>query len=226
MDGYIKLYRKSIENGWLKNGDLWRFWCYCLLKATHKKTTVVIGWQQVELEPGQFPFGRRKASKDLAMSEQTIRTCLKNLENMKNLTIKSTNKFSIISIVNWDSYQSQESEINHQTNPSLTHAQPTPNHIQEHKNKRRKEYSPDFELFYSTYPLKKDPDKAWVAWQKRNGDRPDVSVLIEAINKQIAWRKNAKPGKFIPEWKYPASWLNAGSWKDQVEIEPFDPFRQ
>jgi hypothetical protein len=216
LDGYIKLYRKSIENGWLKNGDLWRFWCYCLLKATHKKTTVVVGWQQIELEPGQFIFGRRVAAEDLGMSERKIRTCHHALETMENVTSKTTNKFSIISIVNWDIYQQTEYQNDQQNDQQATSRRPAGDHIQEHKNKRINTYSPEFEQFYAAYPKKRDPDRAWKSWKSRNGSRPEVSILISAINRQkesADWKK--ENGKYIP---YPSTWLNAGAWNNEIEV--------
>lgn len=103
--GWVKLFRKSLDNGWLKNHALWTFWTYCLLKATHINHTALIGNQEVVLKPGQFVFGRRIAAKELKMSEKQIRNRLTFLENSGNVTIKRTNKYSIITIVNWNTYQ-------------------------------------------------------------------------------------------------------------------------
>lgn len=102
---WIKLYRKALESGWLQNPKLWTFWSYLLLKASHKKYKQIVGYQTVELEPGQLIFGRKKASKELKISEQTIRTCLNYLSQCQNITIKSTSKFSIVNICNWETYQ-------------------------------------------------------------------------------------------------------------------------
>ena len=76
----------------------------------------------------------------------------------------------------------------------------------------------DFSIFYSAYPNKKAPKKALEVWKKLNGNRPPVDQLLEAIKKQIEWRKNAN-GEFRPEWKHPATWLNQGCWMDEVEIK-------
>jgi len=141
-DGWVKLYRKSIENGWLKNHNLWVFWTYCLMKATHKNHTDFMGLTQVKLEPGQFPFGRKKAAEETGLSEQNIRTCVEILKKSKNLTIKSTNKFSIITICNWKIYQVDE-------NNNQPSNQQTTNHIQEckeQKNVKKKDILTDFSL--------------------------------------------------------------------------------
>lgn len=70
----------------------------------------IVGNQQVPLKAGQFVFGRKVAAKETGMSEQSVRTCIDSLRRMKNLTTKSTNKFSVVTIVNWSSYQSDKTK--------------------------------------------------------------------------------------------------------------------
>ncbi len=212
--GYVKLWRKSLDAGWIKNPKLWSFWSYCLLKATHKEYNAVIGLQTVHLMPGQFIFGLKKANEDTGLSHRSIRTIIDFLRKAGNLTIKTTNKYSIISIVNWPIYQGDTSE-----NDTLNDKPPTNKgqhtRIKEHKNII---YSDDFLKFYSAYPNRKDKQAAYKAWQKLNGTRPPLEVLLTAIENQIAWRKNAN-GTFRPEWKNPATWLNKGSWEDDLNQE-------
>jgi hypothetical protein len=131
--GYVKLWRKSLENEWLSNHVLWCFWCWCLLKATHKPKEQMVGFQKVQLEPGQFVFGIHKAARAISASPQQIRTCVSSLEKLGNLTKKSTNKFSIISIINWDIYQQTEKIDNKQLNNRLTSNQQATNNKQEYK---------------------------------------------------------------------------------------------
>jgi hypothetical protein len=134
--GYIKLWRKTLDTEILKKKNLWSFWGYCLLKATHRPFISTVGLQEVPLEPGQFVFGRKRAAFDLDMTEREIRTCVQSLSNMKNLTIKTTNKFSIISIVNWNIYQQSEIQNDQQIVTETTSKRPANDHIQEHKNIR------------------------------------------------------------------------------------------
>jgi hypothetical protein len=112
--GYVKLWRRSLEGGWLSNPKLWVFWCYCLIKASHKPVKSLIGYQEVNLLPGQFIFGRKKCSKELGISEKSVRTCLQALKSANNVAIKAANKFSIITIINWDIYQGDDSECGQQ----------------------------------------------------------------------------------------------------------------
>lgn len=87
----------------------------------------MIGLQEIELSEGQFIFGRKKCSKETGLSEQIVRSCLQALKSTSNITIKSTNKFSIITIINWSSYQSEEEENNQQITIKSTNNQPTNN---------------------------------------------------------------------------------------------------
>jgi len=104
------------------------------MKASYKECDLVVGYQKVHLQPGEFIFGRKKASEETFLSEQEIRTCLDSLRRLQNLTIKTTNKYSIISIINWNLYQDEDFQINQQTeltsktpkiNQQLTNKQPT-----------------------------------------------------------------------------------------------------
>lgn len=68
---------------------------------------------------------------DTNLTPQTIRTCLNRLKSTNEITSKSTNKFTIITICNYDSYQAQNfsanKQINKQTNKQLTNKQQTTN---------------------------------------------------------------------------------------------------
>ena len=213
QSGYVKLWRKSIENGWLQNSKLWAFWCYCLIKASHKEITMTVGLQRIQLKPGQFVFGRTKASKDLKINESSIYRLVKFLENSGNIEVKSNNKFSIITIINWGIYQGESTTSEQQMNNKRT----TNEHKQECKALKNKEYSVSFLEFYSSYPLKKEKKKAYKRWQtlKKQNQLPPIDIILSAITKQKLWRKNANGG-FRPEWKHPATWLNAGCWEDEI----------
>lgn len=134
--GYVKLWRKSLDAGWIRDHKLWAFWTWCLLKATHTEFDAIVGRQRIRLMPGQFIFGRRKAAEETGLTEQEIRTIIAFLKKVGNLTIKSTNKFSIISIVNWPIYQAEDLSINPLTNQQLTSKQPH-TRTEEHKNIKR-----------------------------------------------------------------------------------------
>lgn len=138
--GYVKLWRKCLDSGLLKNPTAWQLFGYLLLKATHRAHRQLVGGMVFDLHPGDVIFGRSKAADDLCVGEQSIRTALKLLEKLEIVTSKSTNKCTVISFVNWDRYQDEQPAPNQQTNQHLTSNQPAPNqHLTTNKNERKKE---------------------------------------------------------------------------------------
>jgi len=67
------------------------------------------------LQPGQFVSGINVESKACGLSPREVRTCRQALETLGNLTIKTTNKFSVITVVNWAIYQDEEPETTSKT---------------------------------------------------------------------------------------------------------------
>lgn len=119
MEGWIMLHRKLLDHSIFKNYKLLQVFLFCLLKASHKDHELTIGDQIIELKPGQLATGRKSIARHTGLSEQNVRTALKKLEKMGILTIKSTNKYSVISITKWDSHQ--------QINQQLTSKKPATN---------------------------------------------------------------------------------------------------
>jgi uncharacterized phage protein (TIGR02220 family) len=122
--GYVKLYRKSLDAGWIKNHKLWAFWTYCLIKASYKEYDAVVGLQVIHLMPGQFIFGRKKAAEETGLTEREIRTIIDLLKKCENMTIKTTNKFSVITIINWAIYQGEAIENDQLNDQQATSKRP------------------------------------------------------------------------------------------------------
>jgi hypothetical protein len=134
--GWVKLWRKAFDSGIHRNHKLWALWTWILGNVTHKEYSYIVGSQKITLKPGQMITGRKVLAEELAMSPQNIRTCLLLLKKFGNLTIKSTNKYSLLTVINWELYQSENSKptskstsIQPATNQQLTTKQ-------EHKNIR------------------------------------------------------------------------------------------
>ncbi len=137
MAGWIKLYRKLKDSLVFDNPELLKVWIWCLLKATHDDYTQMIGLQEVELKKGQFIFGRKVAANELKMSESKTYRLIKKLENMQNLNIKANNKFSVITIENWEIYQSDNNNNEQQSEQQMNNKRTT-NEQQMNTNKNIK----------------------------------------------------------------------------------------
>lgn len=109
---YIKLFRKLLKSPIWENEKALKIWLWCLLKATHIEREQLVGQQIIHLEKGQFIFGREKASEELSMTESTVYKYIRLLEKLQMISIKSNNKFSVVSIEKWEEYQVEELKDN------------------------------------------------------------------------------------------------------------------
>lgn len=120
MKGWISVHRKLMKNPVWQDPNYLKLWMYCLLKATHTEHDQLLGSQVVKLEPGQFVTGRTSLADDMnegmkpkqKQSEISWWRYLNNLEKWGMLNINKTNKYSVVSIVNWDEYQDSEHQVN------------------------------------------------------------------------------------------------------------------
>lgn len=111
MAGWLKIHRQLMHSPVFENEKLFKVFMYCLMKASHKEHEQLVGRQVVQLKPGQFVFGRKKASIETNMSPSTLWGYVLTLKKMGNLDIKSNNKFSVITVVNWAIYQQDDKDF-------------------------------------------------------------------------------------------------------------------
>jgi len=72
-----------------------------------------------------------------------------------------------------------------------------------------------FEIFWAAYPKKKSKGDAERAWAKLKPDellQDTILASLERAKTSAGWQK--EKGEYIP---YPASWLNAKGWDDEVK---------
>ena len=141
MHGWIKLHRQLLENHIFQNEKLLKVWIWCLLKAAHTGRAQVVGRQKIQLEPGQFVTGRHAAAAELGMAPSTTWDYLKLLEAQECISIKSNNKFSVVTVVNWAFYQGyNENSDSKIDNKSTANGQQidTINNINNDKNVKNK----------------------------------------------------------------------------------------
>lgn len=71
-----------------------------------------------------------------------------------------------------------------------------------------------FSVFWAKYPRRKSKKHAIKAWNRLNPNEELIEKIMRALQNAINstdWKR--ENGRFIP---YPASWLNAGGWDDEV----------
>jgi DNA replication protein DnaD len=105
---------------------------HLLINANHQKSRFLWNRKVIEIEAGQLVTGRKQLSEQTGISSQSVRTALVNLKSTNTITITSTTKYSVITILNWTSYQ----ELTNKT----TIKQPTTNQqLTTNKNDKNEE---------------------------------------------------------------------------------------
>lgn len=152
---YIKLSTEICKWEWFTDGNMLKLWIYLLTNAQQFKET---RYQGLVIQRGQVIIGRKKLAKELKMSEQQIRSCINRLKSTNEITTKSTNKYTLITIVKYDKYQTNLTDINQQNNQVLnqraTNKQPTNNQQITTSNKDKREREKESNYIYSTRFIK------------------------------------------------------------------------
>lgn len=133
-NGYIKLFRKMVDWGWYKDNNTKAVFLHLLLTANYKETE----YMGVKIYPGQTVIGRRSLASTLGMSEKKVRTALNHLKRTGEVAIKTTNRFSVVTITNWESYQFCDNEGAHETASETANKGPAKGHtIRKEEVKKR-----------------------------------------------------------------------------------------
>lgn len=113
-EGYIKLFRQSIDSWVFKHQTAWKIWTWCLMKASYKERSVPIkigkGVTIVTIKDGEFIFGRNKAEDALNIDGATIWRWINKFADEKNnmVSLKVSSHYTIVTICNWAKYQDEE----------------------------------------------------------------------------------------------------------------------
>ena len=105
MEGWIKLHRSIIDSAVFSDSDVLKVWIWLLCNVAYDDHDVVYLGKVIPLKQGQIITGRQKLSQQIGMSEGKIYRAINILKNLGNITAKSNNRYSIITVENWVKYQ-------------------------------------------------------------------------------------------------------------------------
>ena len=171
--GWIKIHRKILEWEWYDEPNTFRLFFHLLLKANHKSRN----YRGVLIKEGQIMTGLNTLSDETGMSVQRVRTSLERLKSTNEITIKSSNKGTIIQIVKYGDYQLTTDKP---TNEQQTNNKPTTTNknVKNEKEFIKEEVWLKFQPWIKDNQLNKDKvyaqfDKAWfyyedLEWKNKN----------------------------------------------------------
>jgi len=131
MQGWIKIYREILNKPiWLlSTPEQKTILITILLMVNHEENEWEWKGERYICQPGQMITSLDKITKKAGkgISVQNVRTALLRFEKYSFLTNESTNSNRLITICNWEDYQSKETESNIDANNQLTGDQQAPN---------------------------------------------------------------------------------------------------
>ena len=219
MNGYVRIYRKIVDWEWYTDVNTKALFLHLILLANHddKKR------RGETVRRGELVTSYGSLASQTGLTFQQVRTCLKRLQSTNDITIKTTNKNTLIMVVKYDFYQSDEQteieRINKQTNNQITNNQQSNNNQittnkndKNNKNIKEKEIDKEKESFsqvvltmmIDTGDEYEITESMLKEWQQLH---PKVNVL-EEMQKMKAWlyanpnKRKTKRGmkRFINSW--------------------------
>ena len=153
-DGWVKIHRKFQEWEWYDKSEMVHLFLHLLLSANVSDRK----WHGMEIRRGQLVTSYESLRERTGLSVRTLRTCLEKLEQTGEIVRKATNKFSIITVCNYESYQDENFESDKQTTSKRQpEDQPpikpkkTKEEIMADTEKRRKEFYKSLIPYVQTY---------------------------------------------------------------------------
>lgn len=153
MEGYIKLHRTILDNPVVcKDAEYFTVWTYLLLNATHTECDMIFNGKRIMLKAGQLITGRKSISERFNISESKVQRVMKKLEIEQQIEQQTCSKNRLISIVNWNLYQSTEHQVEQQVNNNRTTSEQQVNTNKNVKNdKNVKNNTIDYHLIIDQY---------------------------------------------------------------------------
>ena len=106
--GYTKRWRKRWDKGYHQDLLLWALMDYFIDHANYKDGQAFISGKKIPVKRGQHVFGRNNLAAFFKVNSSLIYRKLKKLKKMDFLNIESNNRYSIATIINYDTYQGDE----------------------------------------------------------------------------------------------------------------------
>lgn len=125
LNGFVVLHRSILNWGWHSDPATGWLFINLILLASHAPTE----WKGIRLDRGQLITGRKSLADQTGLSERQIRTALEHLKSTGEVTIKPTNKYSLITLVNYRKFQDIPDASTSTSTSISTNSRPATDHI-------------------------------------------------------------------------------------------------
>lgn len=130
-NGFVKTYRSLLTWEWYGDANTFRLFMHLLLTVNYENKQ----WRGIDIKRGQRLTSVNKLATELNLTDRNIRTALKHLISTGEVTSETTNQYTLITVLNYNTYQQVTSEM---PNKRQTSDEQVTNDRQTSDNKERK----------------------------------------------------------------------------------------
>ena len=222
MDGWLKLYRSILDSAVFQDAEILKVWIWLLCNVAFEQHDIVCYGKVIHLKPGQIATGRKKIAQCTDLNENKVYRALNALKSLGNIEIKATNKYSIITVVNWDKYQDENGKrtsCEQQTNSKTTAEEQQPNSKRtQHKNGKKEKKEKNiyicsfFQYVWDEYPKKLGKNKVTKAAMEQLEEAGEDAVMSAVRRYVEKIKRDGTDEKYI---MHGSTFFN-GAWRDYV----------
>lgn len=238
MDGWLKLYRSILDSAVFQDAEILKVWIWLLCNVAFEQHDTICYGKVIHLKPGQIATGRKKIAQCTDLNENKVYRALTVLKSLGNIEIKATNKYSIITVVNWDKYQDENvkrtSSEQQNNSKTATEEQQGDSKRTQHKNGKNGKKEKNiyicsfFQSVWDEYPKKLGKNKITKAAMEQLEEAGEDAVM-SAVRRYVEKIKmDGTEEKYI---MHGSTFFN-GAWRDYVvednpkELMPQQPRRK
>lgn len=233
--GWISLNRE-LMNHWVWDCEFsaGQAWVDLLLYANHSHAKLMIKGQLIEVNRGQQARSELTLSKAWKWSRNKVRRFLKNLEKDGMIELKSGHLTTVITICNYDSFQSndttgdtakgqhskQQKDNSRNTNNNVNNENNENKPLDQSKIAREELIQSSFDYWWKAYPTKTARKASLKKWQSIT-KKMDDNIVTELTNHIVADVKFRLDGlangddRFIGfDRLHPSTYLNQERYND------------
>lgn len=207
LNGWIKVHRQLLEHWVSQEPELFAFWMRLLLEANHSDKKRMFNGALVEIRRGQTLFGLDAFESKSGISKKRLRRYLDMLEKEGMIGRQKTNKYSLISILNYDDYQLEGSQ---EAGKGQAEGKPRASQGQHRKNVKNGENVEKTDMKCGASAEASEPAVVLLPTNKNNTEGEEYPVTQSQIDE---WQEVYPAVNCLAETKQAKLWLKANPAK-------------
>ena len=225
LSGYIRLHRSILQWEWHTDPNTLSVFIHCLALANFQDTK----WHDIVIPRGSFVGSRASLAEKTGLSEKQVRTSIERLKRSGNLATKSTNKYTVYTVENYDQFQTdgqQEGRPEASKGPAKGQQRATAEKRQKRQegkkedSKESKRVSDPLQMVRELFPSCSDEFfDAWAAFLQMRKDTKSAVRSARAINALAKDLKNVCRSGSEAEMIAILDRSTAHNWKSFYELK-------